>query len=63
MLVLAKQKECNHVLKASRLEFPNHVELYKACEDYKEAFSLVMDLRSKNDGNYYWIGNIEYYTK
>lgn len=25
---------------------------------FKEAFSMVIDLRSKRDGNYYWIGSL-----
>jgi len=25
---------------------------------FKEAFSMVADLRSKRDGNYYWIGSL-----
>lgn len=26
---------------------------------FKEAFSLVADLRNLNDGNYYWIGTLK----
>ena len=26
---------------------------------FKEAFSMVCDLRSKRDGNYYWIGSLD----
>lgn len=25
---------------------------------FKEAFSTVIDLRSRRDGNYYWIGSL-----
>lgn len=60
---MAKLKETNMVLKSNLNYFPNKVELHKECVNFEEAFSEVVNMRSKKDGNCYWIGNITFYNK